>query len=566
MKNRVLMIDDEEDLVWTLSRQIARERHDIDFEGFTDPLSALQRINEAPPDLLITDLRMPDMSGLDLMLKARAVSPNMPVILITAYGSTEVKREVMKRSSIEYLEKPFDLEIFLATIDMSLKRNEGFSGSISLQMLPDLIQLYALSQATGALLIKRGREHGSIWFERGDIVHSEYGEDVGQQAFFKLLKWQGGEFSMEPGKRAPRVTINMGWQELLIEGYRLIDEDASETRLESKEKRELDQAVVAGNRETLRVSEIISNITLDQLDIGETIDQPADIETTVQPTNVEIIDSETIEFPPLPKGNSPDEFIWPVEGSLSVIQSIPKNELILRTDLIGQSGRAGDESYKSDVLIYQAGPWCLRTSLKKRYPTSSVAVDELLQLSRMKDMLGPLNLAETVLAVVPDSKSVYWLWTITPWLSSLASEMDQADKNDDESGVTSALVKFAYGALDSLLLASRKGIALDVHPSNYATYSSRIIYIGDDISKSSQLPSIGYALLSCVNEYVQWQTSVNAYLETLISLLTSRLSRADVERLDLVAAIDDTPAHTKGTEAARLRLTHAVMEIEVSEN
>jgi hypothetical protein len=144
---------------------------------------------------------------------------------------------------------------------------------------------------------------------------------------------------------------------------------------------------------------------------------------------------------------------------------------------------------------------------------------------------------------------------------TLRAEMEQANKNDDESGMTTALIKFAYCAVESLLLASRRGIVLDVHPGNYATYSSRLVYIDDNISKGSQLPLIGQALLSQMSEHAQWQTSLNAYLETLESLLTSRLSPADVQRLDLLAIIDDTPVQTGEAEIARLRLTRAVMNI-----
>jgi CheY-like chemotaxis protein len=224
MTRRVLMVDDEEDLVWSTVRQMARERSEIVFDGVSDPEEALARIREAPPDLLITDIRMPKMTGLELLLAAREVAPQLPVVVVTAYGSPEVRDEVKRAQSVEYLEKPFSFPALLAAVDKALSRNGGFSGAISLPMLPDLIQIYALAMATGALRITHGAEQGAIWFDSGAIIHASCGSAKGAEAAYSLLKWDGGAFAMEPGAAPPERTIETTWQELLVEGCRRMDE------------------------------------------------------------------------------------------------------------------------------------------------------------------------------------------------------------------------------------------------------------------------------------------------------------------------------------------------------
>jgi CheY-like chemotaxis protein len=218
------MVDDEEDLVWSTARQMARERPEVSFEGVTDPEDALARIRSGPPDLLITDVRMPKMSGLALLLAAREVAPDLPVIVVTAYGSPEVRTQVQRAGSVQYLEKPFAFQSLLDATDRALTRPTGFSGAISLPMLPDLIQIYALSQMTGAVRIVRAGEAGAVWFEKGDIVHAACAGLEGPEAFYRLLTWEGGTFSMDPGVSPPRRTIDSGWQELLVEGCRRMDE------------------------------------------------------------------------------------------------------------------------------------------------------------------------------------------------------------------------------------------------------------------------------------------------------------------------------------------------------
>lgn len=226
MKRRVLMVDDEADVVWSMGQQLGRERADLAFEGLNDPLQALARIRETPPDLLVTDVRMPQMNGLELILAARSIAPGLPVVVVTAYGSAELRREVQGMTSVEYLDKPFGFRALLAAIDRAMGSAEGFSGSISVSF-PDIIQLYALSMATGALRVSRGRETAVLWFEAGALVHATLGDLRGDDAVYALLLWKGGAFKLEAGSRASDRSITSSWQELLIEGSRRLDEAAA---------------------------------------------------------------------------------------------------------------------------------------------------------------------------------------------------------------------------------------------------------------------------------------------------------------------------------------------------
>jgi DNA-binding NtrC family response regulator len=125
MKPRVVMVDDEEDLVWSTARRLRRDRPDLDAVGFADPQAALAELRRQPPDLLITDVRMPGMTGLELMMAARASVPELPVVVITAYGGPEVLAEVRRRGAVDYLEKPFTFAALTACIDRLLARRQG---------------------------------------------------------------------------------------------------------------------------------------------------------------------------------------------------------------------------------------------------------------------------------------------------------------------------------------------------------------------------------------------------------------------------------------------------------
>lgn len=224
---RLLMVDDEEDLVWTVGRQVTRERPDLAFEGVTDAEDAVAKVRSAPPDILVTDIRMPKMSGIEVLMAARSASPGLPVVVVTAYGSAQVRAEVRRSDNVEYLEKPFSVQSLLHTVDRLLKAKSapsGFSGAVSLPMLPDLIQLYAIARATGLLTIGRGDDEGLIGFECGEITHGVCGTVKGAEAIYALLAWEGGSFNMKANVAPSERTIDLPWQELLIEGCRRMDE------------------------------------------------------------------------------------------------------------------------------------------------------------------------------------------------------------------------------------------------------------------------------------------------------------------------------------------------------
>jgi CheY-like chemotaxis protein len=122
----VLVVDDEPD-VEVLFRQ--RFRHDLRAGRFTMEFAqsgpaALQRITEATGValiLILSDINMPGMSGLELLPKAKALRPDVPVIMITAYGDAETKRKALENGAEALLTKPIDFVTLRNEIDMRVE-------------------------------------------------------------------------------------------------------------------------------------------------------------------------------------------------------------------------------------------------------------------------------------------------------------------------------------------------------------------------------------------------------------------------------------------------------------
>lgn len=222
---RVIVVDDEEDIVFALQRGLKARLPNLTVVGLSDSRAAMAEIERERPDLLITDLTMPGLSGVELLLGARKLSASMPAIVITGYG-LDLARERLPYERIHFFSKPVPMSALVACVEELLAPSPGFVGAVSLPLLPDLIQILCLARSSAALRIENGGESGALWFDEGAIVHAVCGGLDGEAAVYRLLTWTGGQFNMMDGETPPRRTIAASWQEVLLEGCRRLDEGA----------------------------------------------------------------------------------------------------------------------------------------------------------------------------------------------------------------------------------------------------------------------------------------------------------------------------------------------------
>ncbi|MCA0446454.1 MAG: response regulator [Bacteroidetes bacterium] len=243
-KKKILIVDDEETIAWGISKTLAQST-DLGVEtAYTVKASqALTMLSTEKYDLVITDIRMPEMSGIDLLKEVKERYPETGVIIMTAYGSTEVQQEASKRGSIYYIEKPFDIKVLKKAIsDFFAKKQEikpnnlkeeltgsedSFKGNIGSLQLMDVVQMNCLGRITCTLKVADGQKDGIIVFKKGDIVHAETSGMVGKEAFFNIAGWKGGSFDMI-NEISTQVTILDHWEQLLIEALQVLDDGSQD--------------------------------------------------------------------------------------------------------------------------------------------------------------------------------------------------------------------------------------------------------------------------------------------------------------------------------------------------
>jgi two-component system response regulator FlrC len=119
----ILVVDDEPDMRSALSHALNRGGFSV--ESAASGTEALVKLKKDPFSMVITDLKMPEMSGIDLLDAVKKISPQVPVIMITAFGSVHNAVEAMQEGAADYLLKPFSFESLETAVKKILKSAGG---------------------------------------------------------------------------------------------------------------------------------------------------------------------------------------------------------------------------------------------------------------------------------------------------------------------------------------------------------------------------------------------------------------------------------------------------------
>ncbi|MFN4258995.1 MAG: sigma-54-dependent transcriptional regulator [Gemmataceae bacterium] len=115
----LLVVDDEANVLYSLQTSLQTE--ELQVITATTARQGIDLVRTAQPDVVILDVRLPDMSGLDAFNQIRAIDPRLPVIIVTAFSKTETAIEAMRRGAYEYMLKPFDFRQLRAVVNKALE-------------------------------------------------------------------------------------------------------------------------------------------------------------------------------------------------------------------------------------------------------------------------------------------------------------------------------------------------------------------------------------------------------------------------------------------------------------
>ncbi len=142
---RILILDDEADMVENCRRILTGCGYQC--IGTTDPGKALAALRSDPPDLVLTDLRMPGMDGMELLKKVRHADADMPVIMLTAFATIESAVQAVKQGAFDYVAKPFSMDQLKLAVARALEHSRLHREN--LRMRERLQDMFGLDKIVG---------------------------------------------------------------------------------------------------------------------------------------------------------------------------------------------------------------------------------------------------------------------------------------------------------------------------------------------------------------------------------------------------------------------------------
>jgi DNA-binding NtrC family response regulator len=117
---KVLMVDDEEDFVTTMAERL--EMRDVSPDVALTGEQALERVADDIPDVMVLDLKMPGIDGMEVLKRVRKAYPQVQVIILTGHGSEKDEAEARRLGAFAYLQKPVDMEKLVKTLRDAYKK------------------------------------------------------------------------------------------------------------------------------------------------------------------------------------------------------------------------------------------------------------------------------------------------------------------------------------------------------------------------------------------------------------------------------------------------------------
>ncbi len=201
---------------------------------------ALAKVETSTPDLIISETRMPEMDGLSVVrrLREKPEWAQIPIIFLTGQADVEEKIRGLEMGVEDYLTKPIYIKELIARVKILLSKRERlsleenkretktkFAGHLADMAVVDLIQTIEISRKSGVIHFRSaGGRKGAVYFRGGKVIDAELGRLTAEDAVYRLLIWNEGEFEVEFKNVRRKDVIELSSQGLLMEGMRRVDE------------------------------------------------------------------------------------------------------------------------------------------------------------------------------------------------------------------------------------------------------------------------------------------------------------------------------------------------------
>ncbi len=224
----VLLVDDEDLFLRTIADGFTGMADRVTLLTAPNGRAAMTILETCPVDLVVTDLKMPELDGFELIANLSRTHPEVPVIVMSAFGTPEIEKRLDNHGISHFLDKPLDFPALAERVLEAL--DASASGHLSGVSLPTFLQMIEADRKTCSVCVRSRGQTGLLHFKKGEIVDAEVGLIKGDEAAMIVVCWSQPEIEIVSGRVARPRRTRMTLREILMEGFRLKDEAERGTR------------------------------------------------------------------------------------------------------------------------------------------------------------------------------------------------------------------------------------------------------------------------------------------------------------------------------------------------
>lgn len=218
----VLLVDDEEVFLRTVADGFALFADQVTLLTAPNGKVAVDVLSRHRVDLVVTDLKMPEMDGFGLIAHMSRHNPGVPIIVMSAFGTLDIESRLEEQGIVQFLDKPVDFQQLADKVVSALAASA--SGHLSGIALSTVLQMIEADRKTCTVRVSAHGQNGELVFKGGLLADAQTGELHGAGAAMDIVCWSEPEIDILPGPKSVSKTLEMPVTQILLEAFRAKDE------------------------------------------------------------------------------------------------------------------------------------------------------------------------------------------------------------------------------------------------------------------------------------------------------------------------------------------------------
>ena len=215
--NNILIVDDDHSLLTGIKEYFEYTENQFEVHTALNGKEAVKILEYSPIDLVVTDLKMPEMNGIELLAFINRDYPHIPTIVMSGFGTPKLRNKIEEMGSLLFLNKPLELSHLRGVVAKELKNTsqKGYVNDIS---PATFLQLVEMEENTCFLEVTgKNDKKGHFYFNRGILYDAVQDDMQGEAAVLEMLSWDKVQISFKsfPRKKVPK-RINSSIQSLIM--------------------------------------------------------------------------------------------------------------------------------------------------------------------------------------------------------------------------------------------------------------------------------------------------------------------------------------------------------------